>query len=115
MWTCYVIISYVMEQEVFPYLVPGYKINVLCCIIHSVRLLCIIKNRTEVRKQTVQLLSLSHSNVDVERLFSHVSLIKTKHRNKLKTSTVDALWKTQDALPSTSCVNYMPDSEHART
>ena len=37
------------------------------------------------------LLALPHSNADVERVFSEVALIKTKHKNRLKTSTLDAL------------------------
>ena len=56
------------------------------------------------------LLSLPHSNAEVERLFSRVSLIKTKHRNKLKTSTVDAILMAQDSLPA-HCVEYKPHSD----
>ena len=45
------------------------------------------------------LLALSHSNVDVERIFSQVALIKTKHRNRMKTSTQcfanDSEWITK--------------------
>ena len=35
--------------------------------------------------------SIPHSNADVERIFSHVNLIKVKIRNKLKVSTFDTL------------------------
>ena len=46
------------------------------------------------------LLALPHSNADVERVFSQVFLIKTKHRNRLKTSTLDALLVTRSGLPT---------------
>ena len=54
------------------------------------------------------LLSLPHSNADVERIFSQVTLIKTKHRNNLKTSTMDAILMTKGSLPC-DCVHYKPD------
>ena len=41
------------------------------------------------------LLCLSHANVDVERVFSSVSSIKTKARNRLHTKTVHALLKVK--------------------
>ena len=59
------------------------------------------------------LLALPHSNADVERVFSQVALIKTKHRNKLKTSTLDALLVTRDGLPS-DCVHFSPDLDMCR-
>ena len=37
-----------------------------------------------VGKLTKSLLSIPHSNADVERIFSHVNLIKVKQRNQLK-------------------------------
>ena len=53
-------------------------------------------------------LSLPHSNADVERIFSQVTLIKTKQQNRLKTSTLDSLLMTRSGLP-TSCVNFRPE------
>ena len=69
----------------------------------------------EVKFSTVSLfvkslLALPHSNADVERIFSQVSLIKTKHRNRIKTSTLDALLMTRSGLRS-DCVHFVPDSE----
>lgn len=55
------------------------------------------------------LLALPHSNADIERVFSKVALIKTKHRNRLKTSTLDALLMVQCGLPN-DCVHFDPDS-----
>ena len=52
-------------------------------------------------------LSLPHSNADVERILSQVTLIKTKQRNKLKTSTLDSLLMTHSGLP-TNCMNFRP-------
>lgn len=59
------------------------------------------------------LLALPHSNADVERLFSQVFLIKTKHRNRLKTSTLDSLLMAHSGLP-TDCVHFSPDSQMCR-
>lgn len=55
--------------------------------------------------------SFPHSNADVERLFSQVSLTKTKQRNSLKTSTVDALLMVRASLTDTTCVNFKPSTE----
>ena len=44
------------------------------------------------------LLSLSASNAPVERLFSQLFLMKTDHRNKLKTETIAALIYVKDFL-----------------
>ena len=46
-----------------------------------------------VSKLMTSLLSLPHTNADVERIFSQVVLIKTKTRNCLKASTLDAIVK----------------------
>ena len=61
-----------------------------------------------IAKLIKSLLSLPHLNADIERLFSQVTLIKTKERNKLKTSTVDALLMVKQSLPC-SCATYNPD------
>ena len=51
------------------------------------------------------------SNADVERLFLHITLIKTKQPNRLKTSTLDSLlMMTRSGLP-TDCVHSKPDSD----
>ncbi len=58
------------------------------------------------------LLSLPHANVDVERIFSSVNLIKTKTRNWLITSTVRALLVAKDGIKlSGGCVEFSPSSE----
>ena len=44
------------------------------------------------------LLYLPHANVDVERVFSAVNLIKTKGRNRLHTRTVSALLKVKQGV-----------------
>ena len=54
------------------------------------------------------LLCLLHANVDVERIFSSVTAIKTKKRNKLHTRTVRALLKVKESMRSGSCVNFQP-------
>lgn len=55
------------------------------------------------------MLCLPHANVDVERLFSSVALIKTRVRNRLHTSTVRAILKTKQGVASAGgCVNFVP-------
>ena len=52
---------------------------------------------------TMFLSSLPHSSADVERIFSHVTIIKTKGRNSMKTKTPEALILTKLSLGCT-CV-----------
>lgn len=60
-----------------------------------------------VSKLMTSLLSLPHSNADVERIFSQVVLIKTKTRNCLKASTLDAIVMTK-SLSGVNCVDFKP-------
>ena len=62
-----------------------------------------------ISKLSKSLLSLPHSNADVERIFSQVTLIKTKTRNKLKTETLDALILVKQGLPC-NCIEFKPDT-----
>ena len=58
------------------------------------------------------LLCLPHANVDVERVFSSVNLIKTKTRNRLHTETVGALLKVKRKVSKTGgCFNFTPPRE----
>lgn len=66
-----------------------------------------------ILKLTTSLLSLPHSNADVERIFSHVTNIKTKARNSMKTKTLEALIITKLSLPC-SCVHFNPDTSMIR-
>ena len=61
-----------------------------------------------VSKLMSSLLSLPHSNADVERIFSQVVLIKTKTRNCLKASTLDAIVMTKKSLSGVNCVDFKP-------
>ena len=58
------------------------------------------------------LLALPHSSADAERLFSAVTLIKTKSRNRLGTDTVSALLLAKegvkDVSPSEDCTKFCP-------
>ena len=57
------------------------------------------------------LLSLPHANVDVERIFSSVNLIKTKTRNRLHTGTISSFLKVKDGVKAAGgCVNFSPSS-----
>lgn len=62
-----------------------------------------------ISKLMKSMLSLPHSNADVERMFSQVALVKTKHRNRLKTSTLDTLLTAKASIPTT-CVDFRPTS-----
>lgn len=61
-----------------------------------------------VSRLMTSLLSLPHSNAEVERIFSQVALTKTKLRNSLKSSTLDSILVSKQSLPS-SCVAFIPD------
>ena len=55
------------------------------------------------------MLCLPHANVDVERVFSSVTAIKTKTRNRLRTTTVRSLIKVKDGIKkSGGCVKFSP-------
>ena len=60
-----------------------------------------------VSKLTKYFLFFPHSNADVECIFSQVVLVKTKHRNKLKTSTLESILLAKQSIPS-SCVEFKP-------
>ena len=58
------------------------------------------------------LLGLPHANVDVERIFFSVYLIKTRTRNRLQTRTVRAILKVKDGVKSSGgCVAFSPSSQ----
>lgn len=61
-----------------------------------------------ISKLSKSLLSLPHSNTEVERVFSQLVLLKTKTRNKLKPNTLDSLLLVKQNMPS-SCVDFQPD------
>ena len=48
-----------------------------------------------ISKLMTSLLSLPHSNAEVERIFSQVVITKTKLRNSLKSSTLDSILVTK--------------------
>ena len=55
------------------------------------------------------------ANVDIERVFSSVNLIKTKNQNRLHTKTVRALLKTKDGIKAfKGCVEFTPPLELKR-
>ena len=68
--------------------------------------ICQIKNclETEYRyskyaKLTKAILVIPHGNADTERLFSHIGLNKTKHRNILGISILNSLLTVQFNVP----------------
>ena len=59
----------------------------------------------------LQILALPVSNVDAERIFSKLKLIKTDIRNKLETKSVEVLVKlSEEANKSVHCYEYKPSA-----
>ena len=59
---------------------------------------------TEYRYSTLAklakaILVILHGNADTERLFNHIGLNKTKHRNRLGISTINSLFTMQFNVP----------------
>lgn len=63
-----------------------------------------------IAKLAQSFLSFPHSNAEVERLFSQVTLIKTKHRNKLKTSTLESILQAKQSIQG-SCLEFKPQRD----
>ncbi|CAH0551284.1 unnamed protein product [Brassicogethes aeneus] len=58
------------------------------------------------------ILSLPHSSATAERIFSQLTLIKTKTRNRLFIITCDALLSSKEILKGTSCYKWNPDDKY---
>lgn len=56
----------------------------------------------------LKILSLPHSSVDCERVFSKVNLIKTKVRYRLQVESLNGLLLSSEHMKCTSCVNFIP-------
>lgn len=60
----------------------------------------------------LNVLSISHSNAECERIFSKVNLIKTKTRNRLATKTINGtLLTAQCVKQNNSCVQFVPNKK----
>ena len=59
------------------------------------------------------ILVIPHGNADTERLFSHVGLNKTKHRNSLSISTLNALLTVQFNM-NQNCYEFKPSADLVR-
>ena len=57
------------------------------------------------------LLCIPHGNSDSERMFSHINLIRTDHRNQLQTSTVAACMDVKMNSKVNDCRLYEPSNE----
>lgn len=62
----------------------------------------------ELSSVALTVLSLPHSNAEIERVFSQMNIIKTKLRNKMQTDTTNALLHIRYGLKrmSQTCVSY---------
>ncbi|XP_050543430.1 uncharacterized protein LOC126906716 isoform X1 [Daktulosphaira vitifoliae] len=56
----------------------------------------------------LKILSLPHSSVDCEQIFSQVNLIKTKIRNRLQVESLNGLLLSSEHIKSVSCENFTP-------
>lgn len=54
---------------------------------------------------------LPHSSAAVERVFSQLTIIKTKYRNSLAVQTIENLLLTKELLGANSCFNWKPSDE----
>jgi len=54
---------------------------------------------------------LPHSSASAERIFSQLSLIKTKYRNKIDVSTCNSLLLTKYLDKNSNCVDCLPPEE----
>lgn len=55
------------------------------------------------------MLSLPCSNASLERIFGKLKLVKTEHRNKLKTDTIAAILFTKDRIERQGgCLKFAP-------
>lgn len=65
----------------------------------------------KVSKLMMNLMSLPHSSAAAERIFSLVSNIKTKHRSRLKTSTLNSLLHSKALLQDENCKTWQPSAQ----
>ncbi|KAE9528850.1 hypothetical protein AGLY_012425 [Aphis glycines] len=56
----------------------------------------------------LKVLSLPHSSVDCERIFSKVNFTKTKVRNKLQVPALNGLLLSSEHMKRTSCIKFKP-------
>jgi len=61
-------------------------------------------------------LSFSHSNAEAERIFSIVTDVKSKKRNRLANNTVSAICTIRSSFQTKgiNCINFEVDSEHLK-
>lgn len=59
-------------------------------------------------------LSLPHSNAEAERIFSIVSDVKIKKRNRLSSNTISAICKIRSYFQSENinCISFEPNKQH---
>ncbi|KAK3884338.1 hypothetical protein Pcinc_011403 [Petrolisthes cinctipes] len=67
-----------------------------------------VRKFAELSQVAMDILSLPHSNADVERLFSQLNLVKSKIRNRLHPDTVNSILCVRSGLQrrETCCYSY---------
>lgn len=61
------------------------------------------------------ILSLPHSSANVERIFSHINLLKTKQRNRLSTESITGLLHTKRLMNDANCYDFEISSKITAT
>lgn len=57
------------------------------------------------------ILSLPHSSANVERIFSHINLLKTKQRNRLSTESITSLLHSKRLFNTANCYDFEINSK----
>lgn len=57
------------------------------------------------------ILSLPHSSANVERIFSHINLLKTKQRNRLSTKSITGLLHSKRLFNTANCYDFEINSK----
>ena len=73
-----------------------------------------MKGSSDVERLVDIVLSLLHSNTEAERIFSIVTDVKTKKRNKISTKCLNAICQVRSAFHSNQidCRTFEVDEKH---
>ena len=111
-----------LQEEFMDYCVSPLPANVKCiryvdAYWHAVSQIMDLSGQCACYPTVTQLakaiLIIPHGNADTERLFSHVGLNKTKHRNSLALTTLNSLLTVQFNKP-VPCYSFKPSNELTR-
>jgi hypothetical protein len=67
-----------------------------------------VKPYEDLAQYALAALSVPVSNAVVERIFSHVTIVKTKYRNKMQIKMLDSILRVRLSISSGCCKNFLP-------